>query len=155
MISTQSSWAAIYCALAAVVLGPSRRCPPPIRYTDTMSLPPTTKNMKAKTQIACHMYPKFKPSSASSRLRPNPAKSTSQERSRLWSGRTRGRSGDRYIARIATIPKAVETIASTDVAESRYSRSRSLGLKVGSPKTSRQQPPPAAGSRAVSILKRC
>ena len=52
----------------------------------------------SKAEIACQKFPKFNRSSAYSRLRPNSAKSISQERS-LWSSRTLGSSGDKYIDR--------------------------------------------------------
>ena len=70
----------------------------------------------------------------------------------MWSGRTLGKSGDRYIASMVTIPKAPEIMAKTDVVESRNSLSRSLGLKAGSRKTSNAVKTAAStGSRTASI----
>ena len=44
-------------------LDPHRRRPPSMLLMDTISLPTTTKYLKAKTQIAFYMDPKFNPSS--------------------------------------------------------------------------------------------
>ena len=98
---------------------------------DTISLLPTTKNMQAKTNAACHKYPRFSRSSASSQVKPNAAGSISQDCSKLGSAGTLGILGDSYIARMATIPKAVETIASINVVESRSSQSSSSRFKWG------------------------
>ena len=58
---------------------------------DAISLSPTTGKMQAKSQVPCLTYPKFSRSSGSSQVEPSPATSISQERNRLWSGRTFGR----------------------------------------------------------------
>ena len=54
---------------------------------------------------------------------------------------------------MVTIPKVVKIIASTDVVESRNSRSRSLGLKAGSRKTSNAvKTAPNTGSSTASCI---
>ena len=70
----------------------------------------------------------------------------------MCSDKTLGISGDKCIARKATIPRAVEAFSNTNVHPGRIIRSRSLGLKDGSCRTkSAVKTAPSTDGRTASF----